>query len=228
MRIRPDRASIGTRSVLGGALLILAAHANAGGLGFEVIDKDGHPVSQVAVYAIPKDSGTMTDALEPDRDAVMDQQAGAFVPHILVVETGTKIRFPNSDSVSHHVYSFSPAKAFELPLYKHGAVHEPLTFETPGVVTLGCNIHDDMVGYILIVETPYFAMTDIDGLASFDNLPSGQYSVKVWTPRMRPADLPTSIDATVGGDKGRRTVQFRAKLHPAHDSRETSLKWANY
>jgi hypothetical protein len=158
----------------------------------------------------------------------MDQQKGAFVPHILVVESGTEIHFPNSDAVSHHVYSFSPAKTFELSLYKNGTVREPLTFDVPGVVTLGCNIHDDMVGYIRVVETPYFAMTGVDGVASLDSLPPGRYSVNVWTPRARPNDLPAPIDVTLGGGTEKLTVQFRAKLHPAHDHSETSLKWANY
>ena len=86
----------------------------------------------------------------------MAQQGKQFLPDVLVVPVGTSVHFPNRDSVRHHVYSFSPAKKFELKLYT-GTPANPVVFDRAGVVTLGCNIHDRMVGWIVVVDTPYYA-----------------------------------------------------------------------
>jgi len=114
----------------------------------------------------------------------MDQQNKAFVPHVLVVPVGTPVMFPNRDNIRHHVYSFSPAKRFELPLYI-GTPAAPVVFDKPGVVVLGCNIHDWMVGYIYVSATPYFAKTGEDGRARLGDVPAGAYEARVWHPRMR-------------------------------------------
>jgi plastocyanin len=108
--------------------------------------------------------------------AIMDQQNLAFVPRVLVVAVGGNVEFPNSDSVSHEVYSFSPAKRFQLPLYK-GALHPPVTFDKPGLVVLGCNIHDQMAGYIYVTEAPFYGKTDAQGALHLTNMPTGDYLV---------------------------------------------------
>jgi hypothetical protein len=158
----------------------------------------------------------------------MDQKDRQFVPHILVVRTGTEIRFPNSDTVSHHVYSFSPAKSFELALYRQGTVHPPLAFDTPGEVTLGCNIHDDMVGYILVVDTPFYGLTDGRGETSLTGLAPGKYRVHVWTPRLKRADLPAPVEIDVADEPVPFTARLAAKLSPAHHSADSSLRWSRY
>jgi plastocyanin len=202
--------------------------ADAGRFVIDVSDRDGLPVPEVAVYALPVETAAAQAAALPPH-AVMDQNDRAFVPHILVAQTGTAIDFPNSDSVSHHVYSFSPAKSFELALYKQGAVHPPLVFDVPGVVTLGCNIHDNMVGYILVVDTPYFAITDGNGEGVLDGLPPGRYRLQVWTPRLRPGDLPDPMEATVGvGETATLGTRLDAKLLPAHGAGHSSLTWSHY
>ena len=91
----------------------------------------------------------------------------------------------------HHVYSFSPAKRFELPLYV-GTPADPVVFDRPGVVTIGCNIHDWMIGYIYVAETPHLGRTGADGQVRLDNLPAGRYVVRVWHPRMEPSEEATS------------------------------------
>ena len=134
----------------------------AGTLHVKVVDDRGEPVERVAVYAVASDPCAPRRRAGYDdaaARATMDQAHNAFVPHMLIVQAGTSVLFPNSDIVSHHVYSFSPTKTFELPLYK-GNAHPPLLFEKPGLVVLGCNIHDSMLGYILVVDTPHFALTD--------------------------------------------------------------------
>ena len=204
-----------------------AAAGGPGGIIATITDRDGALVPQAVVYAEPV--GAQAPAAVPRPSAVMDQKDKQFVPHILVVRTGTEIQFPNSDTVSHHVYSFSPAKSFELALYRQGTVHPPLLFDTPGEVTLGCNIHDDMVGYILVVDTSFFAMTGANGEASLTGLAPGKYRVSVWTPRLKRADLPAPVEIDVAADRPAPfTAQFSAKLAPPHHSAASSLQWSRY
>ena len=114
-----------------------------------VTDRDGQPVGDVVIYAT---KNSVDDDQRPHPiTAVMDQIDTNFVPHILIAQAGALIEFPNSDNISHHVYSFSEARPLELPLYK-GTTHPPLLFDVPGLVILGCNIHDDMLGYIIVVD----------------------------------------------------------------------------
>jgi len=128
----------------------------------------------------------------------MDQKNRMFIPHVLAVQTGTSVRFPNSDDIRHHVYSFSPAKPFQLPLYK-GTPANPVLFDRAGVVTLGCNIHDQMSAFIVVVDTPYFERTGGDGRATLRDLEPGKYVVHVWYPEMR--DEPPPANVTIAGSE---------------------------
>ena len=122
----------------------------------------------------------------------MAQQGKQFLPGVLVVPVGTSVHFPNRDSVRHHVYSFSPAKKFELKLYT-GTPANPVVFERAGVVTLGCNIHDRMVGWIVVVDTPYYAQA-AEGAAQvqINGVPAGNYKLRVWHPAWHRALPPMS------------------------------------
>ena len=139
-----------------------------------VRDAAGAPLQDAVVYASPR-SGPAAPAT---RTAEVAQQDRQFVPPVTVVQAGTSVRFPNRDPFRHHVYSFSPAKIFEIKLYV-GTPADPVTFDKPGEVVLGCNIHDSMVGYIYVVDTPYFAKTSKEGRARLE-VPGGDYEVKVW------------------------------------------------
>jgi plastocyanin len=158
-----------------------------------VVDRDGHGVGEVVVTATPV-VANMVPRLKP---AVMDQRNLAFAPRVLVVGVGTSVEFPNNDSVSHQVYSFSPAKRFQLPLYK-GEPHPPITFDRAGLVVLGCNIHDGMVGYIYVTDAPYFGTTEAGGSLQLKDLPAGEYRVALWSPFI--ADAPSSLIRTVHVD----------------------------
>jgi plastocyanin len=189
----------------------------------KVVDDRGEPVESVAVYAVP--SGPSAPATG---SATMDQAHNAFVPHILIVQAGTSVLFPNNDTVSHHVYSFSDTKSFELPLYK-GNAHPPLAFEKPGLIVLGCNIHDGMLGYILVVDTPHYSLTDDSGTLALESLPAGDYTVHIWTSRLKPSALPAAQTLTLTAtDDVTRVFRLDAKLLPGHDHGSSSLTWERY
>ncbi|GIX36702.1 MAG: hypothetical protein KatS3mg126_2481 [Lysobacteraceae bacterium] len=162
------------------ALAFLAATA-AGAAEQTVLFRNADaPVAQVVVEVLG-------DGIPPARPApvpaVMDQVNLAFVPRQLVVARGSRVSFPNSDATRHQVYSFSPAKRFELPLYS-GTPPEPVLFDTAGVVTLGCNIHDAMIGFIVVVESSRWAVSDAEGRASLGALPAGEYRLRFWHERI--------------------------------------------
>jgi plastocyanin len=210
--------------------LFAVAPAAAGTLHITVVDERGAPVERVAVWAMPGPAVPVS-AAGPTRDApsaVMDQADNAFAPHVLVVQAGTSVLFPNNDVVSHHVYSFSDAKAFELGLYK-GNPHPPLLFEKPGLVVLGCNIHDGMLGYILVVDTPHYSLTDRHGALALESLPPGDYTLRVWTPRLKPGALPPEETVTItAADDVTRVYRLQGKLLPDHDHGGSSLTWERY
>lgn len=110
---------------------------------------------------------------------VMDQKNERFVPHILPIQRGTAVRFLNSDSIYHNVFSLSPAKNFDLGRYPKGQ-YRAVTFSKPGVVKVYCDIHTHMNAYILVLDTPYFTVTDSSGHFSLAAVPAGEYSLVVW------------------------------------------------
>ena len=172
----------------------------------DVRDAHGSPLTDAVVYAIP-DTPAPPSA---GRTAIMDQKDRTFVPHVLPVQVGTAVRFPNSDDIQHSVYSFSPAKTFQLPLYK-GTPANPISFSDAGVVTLGCNIHDKMNGYIVVLDTPYFAKTESSGRVEL-RVPAGHYVVHSWQPDMR--EEPSTQAITIGDDD-KKDLSFTITEAPA-------------
>jgi plastocyanin len=159
-------------------LLVLAFAAPSGfaaSVSVGARDPQGNPLADLAVWAVPRD-GPMPARARPAR---VEQRDKTFVPLVSVVQAGTMVNFPNRDDVRHHVYSFSPAKRFEIKLYA-GTPVDPIPFDKTGDVVLGCNIHDHMIAYIYVVDSPWFAKTDKDGLARLEGLPAGEYEVNAW------------------------------------------------
>src|SRR6516164_3574901 len=179
------------------ATLLLAASALAqtAEIAARIVDESGRPVADAVVVAVPSD-GSLRPPSRP-REGVVDQVNKEFTPKVTAILVGTSVSFPNNDNVRHQVYSFSPAKRFELPLYA-GEPAQPVVFDKPGVVVLGCNIHDWMVGYVYVSESPYFAKTDKDGKASLADLPPRQYVVRVWHPQLEGTEEATrkTVDAS--------------------------------
>jgi plastocyanin len=190
------------------ALLAGSGPSRAADLSVMIVDRAGHGVAEAAVTATPATAAGPAAILKP---AVMDQRNLAFLPRVLVVEVGTSVEFPNNDSVSHQVYSFSAAKRFQLPLYK-GAAHPPITFDQPGLVVLGCNIHDAMVGYIYVTDAPYFGRTEADGGLDLKGLRAGDYRLAVWSPFI--TDAPATLVRTVHVDD-KEPVTMRIQLTQA-------------
>jgi plastocyanin len=202
------RCSATCLTVLGG--LLKAATALAASIVVVVQGSDGRPVPG-AVLTVH----TLTGTGHPGAPvtAVMDQVERAFVPDLLVIPAGSTVAFPNSDSVSHQIYSFSPARKFQLPLYR-GKPYPPVRFEQAGLVTLGCNIHDSMLAYVLVTDAPYFGRTDATGSWSVE-VPHGTYRITVWHPRMR-EDTQLEREMTIGDtDRAAFTVRLAKPLQPA-------------
>lgn len=185
----------------------------------------GQPVPGVVVTATRLDAPAAP--LREKRSAIMDQLNRTFVPQVLVVAAGTSVDFPNSDSVSHQVYSFSPPKRFQLPLYK-GEAHPPVLFDRPGLVVLGCNIHDSMVGYIYVADTPWFGRTDAQGRVQFADLPAGRFRLRLWSPMV--ADETGSLDRDVVIAEQPVTVAIRLRhaLRSAPEPRPNADGWDAY
>ena len=123
----------------------------------------------------------------PGSQSEMAQRERQFAPRLLVIQTGTEVRFPNEDPVRHHVYSFSPAKSFELKLYL-GEAAPPVRFDKPGVVQLGCNIHDQMSATIVVVDTPVHGVSNAKGELRLERLP-GAGTLRLWHPNLPVTEL---------------------------------------
>ncbi len=148
----------------------------------------------------------------PHATAVVDQVEKTFVPGILPIMVGTYVRFPNHDQIQHHVYSFSPTKTFELPLYK-GEEAPPVLFDKVGVVKIGCNIHDWMSGIILVLPTPHFTVTDASGHYVLEDVPEGTHTLVIWhaLSNVKPEDTARQIEVR----EDVANVNFTLTLSPA-------------
>ena len=164
---------------------------------------------------------TTARTLDRMAQAVVDQIDKEFVPYVKPVRVGTQVQFPNKDEIRHHVYSFSAPRTFQLPLYR-GTPAQPVLFDKAGVVKLGCNIHDWMIGYIYVAETPYFAKTTHDGRVDLDQLPPGRYRARVWHPRMERAESET-VKAVELQETAPATVEWKLRLRPEFRPRRTPL-----
>lgn len=189
----------------------MAGVAHAASVQVEVLDAAGKPLADAIVFLESSDAKRL---VKPLPGVEMAQEKRQFVPSVMVVPVGSEVLFPNRDTVRHHVYSFSPTKKFELKLYT-GTPSKPVLFDQPGVVLLGCNIHDQMVGWILVVETPYFAKSPADtGKAQLDNVAPGTYRLRTWHLRL-PVGAPALEQSITVPASGTATASVRmAGLQP--------------
>lgn len=163
-------------SFIGLAIALFSTTANAAQI--TISSAEGLPLED-AVVEVYYD----TEVVNQPQEQNIYQRDAAFQPNVLTVPTGSYVAFPNEDTTRHHVYSFSPAKTFDLNLYLQ-ETPPPVHFEQAGVVVLGCNIHDHMQAFIVVSDAPYAAKTDEAGALTLPALPPGQHRIRVWHPRL--------------------------------------------
>ena len=177
-------------NVLLSAVFLVPTSGISGETSVSVVDAKRKPVAGAVVAFKPAEK---SPGVKPGVYDIL-QKGQRFIPELTVVPVGSRVRFPNRDEVAHHVYSFSPAKKFDIPLYQ-GEAPQDIVFDRPGVVALGCNIHDWMVAHVFVADTPYFAVSGSDGTAVLPGASAGRGTVKVWHPRMRGEEVTLAVDA---------------------------------
>lgn len=165
------------RCVLAACAALLSFATAGAELAVTVTGHDGNPVR----YAVVSLAGDSAQASSSEPLAIIDQSGKQFAPWVLAATAGEDIAFSNHDDIAHHVYSFSPAKRFSFRL-QSGEKHAPIRFDEPGIVVLGCNIHDWMVGYVHVSDAAFTAATDASGKAVFTGVPAGDWNVMLWHP----------------------------------------------
>jgi plastocyanin len=179
----PDLLMRAAAVLLCGSSLILSAFAaDVGNVRVELKDAKGAPVPDAVASLIPLDR--TADVTPPATPILIAQDGQEFTPYVTPVVVGTRVTFPNRDEVQHHVYSLSKTKKFDIPLFR-GEPKESVRFDQPGVVSLGCNIHDWMSAYVVVLATPHFAQSAGEGIAAISGLPAGRYRLEIWHPRIK-------------------------------------------
>jgi plastocyanin len=179
--------------------------AHAGALEVQVLDAArGQPLPGAVVFLESPEARAAVRPLPGVDIAQVDRQ---FQPLVSVVTVGTPVGFPNRDTVRHHVYSFSPAKRFEIKLYV-GRPAQPVVFDQAGIVVLGCNIHDQMAGWVVVVDTPWHATAAADGRVRWPQLPPGRYRLRTWHPNLAPGEPPADQALTIGAADVRLQVRL--------------------
>ncbi len=175
------------------ALIALPAlTAAAAVVDVQALGSDGKALPETVVFLESREAKA---AARPLAGIEIEQDKRRFTHRVSVVTVGSEVAFPNRDTVRHHVYSFSPVKTFELKLYA-GKPANPVLFDKAGIAVLGCNIHDNMVAWVVVVETPHHAMADANGRLRLDNVPPGTYRLRSWHPGLPPG-APAADEALV-------------------------------
>jgi plastocyanin len=186
--------------------LCLAAPLGAAPLSVHVVDGSGRPVRDAVVTLHPAGGAR---APRPGGHYVVSQKNIQFHPFLTIIPVGADVSFPNFDSTKHHVYSFSAPKRFELKLFARDQ-SRTVHFDQPGVVALGCNIHDAMSAFIVVTDSVWTARTNAQGMAVFADAPAGSGRVTVWHPYLRAPG--GAMQQAVG--PAQRSLSFAVRLRP--------------
>ncbi|MBB5744575.1 methylamine utilization protein [Brevundimonas variabilis] len=185
------------------SILLIATASHAGDLSVSVRDAAGRPVKDAVVTVHPA-SGVPRGPIRFSWPLRMTQQDIQFDPYVLVVPVGGTVSFPNLDRVRHQVYSFSRGNRFEIELFGRDQTRTH-TFASVGIAALGCNIHDQMLAYIRVVDTPWAAKTGTNGDVTLSAVPAGGATLRVWHPRLAGRGNEGSRAITVTSSAGRQT-----------------------
>jgi len=194
--------------------MALAGPALAGGLTIRLVDASGRPVSDAVVTLRP--NGSAPPPMRAGGPYRVEQKDIAFHPFVSLVPVGATVAFPNLDPFKHHVYSFSPAKRFELKLFARDELRS-VTFDRPGVVSIGCNIHDSMSAYIFVTDTTWAMRSGASGAVTFRDTPAGPFTLAVWHPYLRsPGNVQTTVMSPAAPDRS-QTITLRLRPPPMRD-----------
>jgi plastocyanin len=199
----------GLAAVCAVAAVLAAPDARAGEVEIRVLDSAGRPLPDAVVFLESATAAAATRALPL---VEISQAQRQFDPQVTVVPVGTAVSFPNRDTVRHHVYSFSPTKRFEIKLYV-GTPAEPVVFDRPGIAVLGCNIHDQMVAWVVVVPTPWYGKTDARGVWRAPAVPPGGYRLRAWHAALPVGDPASDDPITVEARPVRQDVTL-ARARP--------------
>jgi plastocyanin len=199
--------TIALRFAVTACIFFIGARAGATGVSVQVNDSTGKPLADTVVYVDPA-SGAVPKVMKA---ADIEQRGLKFLPLVSVIQTGSRISFPNNDKVRHHIYSFSPAKKFDQKLYS-GVAAMPQIFDKAGTVVLGCNIHDRMIAYVKVVDSPWFAKTDANGVARIELPAGGKVKVSAWHYNMVGAAAEQAAEVKAGAELS--ALSFKLALKP--------------
>lgn len=186
----PYKNILRNRLTLLGLCLLVGVVQNSAAQSLTVVLKDieGAPVGDAVVEVlIPEELRADFSELG---DVKVDQLDKEFIPHVSTVVAGSRVSFPNSDDILHHVYSFSPLNTFNIPLYgKDRQAEYSQAFDKSGVVEIGCNIHDWMLAYVYVAETTLNGISNDSGSVELRDLPVGKFEIRIWHPRLGEEDI---------------------------------------
>ena len=200
---------IGTFRCVGALLFAVCGPAAATTFTAEVNDQDGRPVANAVVVLVPDSKASMpVAATRLAAEKAIDQRGETFIPLVTIVPKGGHIVFANNDQTTHQVYSFSAVRQFEITLAR-GEKSPPIAFDNSGVAALGCNIHDHMIAYAFVAESPWAVLTGSDGRGTITEVPPGNYEAQVWHPKLPPGRAIPTLKASVSGDTTRLTANIK-------------------
>ena len=198
-------------------MVLVAACQTAAATTFtaEIADQDGKPVQNAVVSLVPDPKTTMPGAsARLPIEKTIDQRLETFLPIVTIVPRNGSVVFTNSDPTTHQVYSFSPVKQFEITLARDTS-STPIVFPNVGVAALGCNIHDNMIAYVFVADSPWTGLTGADGRVVIDDVPPGNYQAQVWHYRYPPRRELPSARVAVASDTTRWSANIRVMARSA-------------
>jgi plastocyanin len=199
---------MGSRIILSaGLLLLVCGPAAATSFVARVVDQDGKPVANAVISLVADGKEMPGPATRLDPAKVVDQRDETFIPVVTILPRTGRVVFANNDKTKHQVYSFSPIKQFEITLAQ-GERSPSFAFDKTGVAVLGCNIHDHMIAYVFVSDSPWTALTGSDGQTMIADVPPGNYDVQVWHPQLSPGAVTQAEPVTLTGE----TTEFSARL----------------
>jgi plastocyanin len=205
------------------ALLLVVWPVFAGAAEVTVVDSSARPLADAVVELSGPAPSSAAQARQPPAEAIVDQRRETFLPLVTVVRTGGHVIFTNSDTTMHQVYSFSPVKQFAFEI-DEGRRSAPVLFDKPGIAAIGCNIHDRMITYVYVADSPLAAKTDHAGLAAFGDLVPGNYRGMVWHPQLAPGAALHAFAFAVANGNAQTTVMLPVSAAVASTKKSTHMQ----